>query len=301
MDAIQCARTRMYETYLIDTNECIREKRNDGVRQLRDFLPMHLTKTHIIATVGPASCDRAVLENLIEAGADIVRLNFSWGTHEWMANVISTVKSIEKDKGISVPVLQDLSGPRENFDGGHHLDKTKNSVITDKDREDLVFGLDQGVGYVALSYVSGASDIVELRELMKQHGRVVPIIAKIERPEAVEALESIVDESDGVMVARGDLGIAMPIEELPFTQRHIIVVCNKKQKPVIVATEMLLSMTNNPSPTRAEVNDVATAVDLGANAVMLSEESARGKYPVESVAMMHKIVSYAEREKALSQ
>lgn len=260
---------------------------------------MHLTKTHIIATVGPASCDRAVLEKLIEAGADIIRLNFSWGTHEWMAAVIDTVKTIEKEKGISVPILQDLSGPRENYDGGHKLDASKQTVITDKDRDDLTFGLNKGVGYVALSYVASASDVNELRTLMQQHGTVVPIIAKIERPEAVDALESIVDASDGVMIARGDLGIAMPIEELPFTQRHIIVVCNKKQKPVIVATEMLLSMTNNPSPTRAEVNDVATAVDLGANAVMLSEESARGKYPVEAVTMMHKIVSYAEREKAL--
>lgn len=254
-------------------------------------------KIRIIATLGPATGTEDVLSALVDAGADIMRLNFSWGTRESMQALIDLIREIEKERGYSIPILQDLSGPRVQLAEGHTFDGEKESVITDKDKEDLLFGLDNGVEYVALSFVSGASDIRDLRELMVNHGQVTPIIAKIERREALENLEEIIDAADGVMVARGDLGKAVPFEELPFIEKKIISICGQKEKFVIVATEMMVSMTESLTPTRAEVMDVATAVGLGADAVMLSEETSTGKHPVEAVAAMRKIVSFAEEEK----
>jgi pyruvate kinase len=253
-------------------------------------------KTKIIITLGPSTHSKDTLRALIEAGASIVRLNFSWGTHENMKELITFVREIAQEKGIVVPILQDLSGPRLVMEHGHKINDDIQDVITEKDRSDLIFGLDNGVEYVALSYVSSEQDIHNLRALMVAHGQVTPIIAKIERQEALDTIESICDASDGIMIARGDLGLALPLEELPFIERRIIELCNAKEKFVIVATEMMLSMTHAESPTRAEVNDVATAIELGANAVMLSEETARGEHPVETVAMMKKIVMYAEEE-----
>jgi pyruvate kinase len=179
---------------------------------------------------------------------------------------------------------------------GHKINEESKEVITEKDLYDLAFGLDHAVEYVAMSYVASAKDIHTLREHMVKRGAVTPIIAKIERKEALDNLEEICEASDGIMIARGDLGLALPIEEVPFIERKILKLCNQKGKFVIVATEMLLSMVESPTPTRAEVNDVATAVELGANAVMLSEETARGKYPIEAVTMMKKIVTFAEQE-----
>lgn len=255
------------------------------------------TKTQIIATIGPATSTKEVIGALIDAGATIFRLNFSWGTHENMEELITVIRSSAKEKGVTIPILQDLSGPRLVLDHGHHIDEKATEVITEKDKQDLTFGLNHSVQYVALSYVSSSDDIHALRELMVREGAVTPIIAKIERREALTNIDAICEASDGIMIARGDLGLALPIEEVPFIERDIIALCNKKGKFVIVATEMLLSMTESPSPTRAEVNDVATAVILGTNAVMLSEETARGKYPVEAVAMMKKIVTFAEEER----
>lgn len=253
-------------------------------------------KTQIIATLGPSSNTKETISSMIDAGMDMVRLNFSWGTHEEMASLISIVREAASEKGKSIPVIQDLSGPRMSVESGHQMDTAAHSVITEKDVHDLAFGLEHSVEYVALSYVASARDVHDLRSLMVQKGNLTPIIAKIERPEALNNLEEICDAADGVMVARGDLGKALPYEELPGVERRIVSLCNEKQKFVIVATEMMLSMTEAETPTRAEVIDVAYAVELGADAVMLSEESATGKHPVETVRAMNKIVTFREEE-----
>jgi pyruvate kinase len=256
-----------------------------------------MKKTDIIATLGPASSSAEIISSLVDAGATVVRLNFSWGTRESMQSLIDAVHDVEKEKGTTIRILQDLSGPRLKTPDGHSLDTTSKAIITEKDKEDLLFGLDNGVNYVALSFVSCAQDIRDLRQLMVEHGNLTPIIAKIERKEALKEIEAICDAADGVMIARGDLGTALPIEELPTAEKRIVELCNEKGKYVIVATGMMLSMVQEDAPTRAEVTDVAYAVELGADAVMLSEETSTGKYPVETVRMMRQIVSFAEQEK----
>ncbi|THT99885.1 pyruvate kinase [Lampropedia puyangensis] len=167
------------------------------------------------------------------------------------------------------------------------------SALTEKDREDLQFGLDLGVDWVALSFVQRAADIIELRELLQ--GRA-GIVAKLEKPAAIAALEAIVDATDAVMVARGDLGVEMPAEQVPAIQRSIVRTCRALGKPVIVATQMLESMVASPVPTRAEASDVATAIYEGADAVMLSAESASGRYPLEAVQMMQRIIANSEAD-----
>ncbi|GHV52167.1 pyruvate kinase [Deltaproteobacteria bacterium] len=169
------------------------------------------------------------------------------------------------------------------------------AALTDKDKKDLRDGLRLGVDAVALSFVQSAGDIVEARALIRAEGRDIPIVAKLERRNAVEHLDEILAVTDIIMVARGDLGVECPLELLPGIQKKIIHACNKAAKPVIVATQMLLSMVNNPSPTRAETTDVANAVLDGADCVMLSEETAMGNFPVETVAFMGKIASNAEK------
>ncbi len=167
-------------------------------------------------------------------------------------------------------------------------------ALTPKDREDLIFGLSVGIDYCALSFVRQPSDLDAAREAMAEAGRQVPIIAKLEKPEAIARLDAILDKTDGVMVARGDLGVEIPPEEVPSIQKDIIRRANARRLPVIVATQMLNSMIDNPRPTRAEASDVANAVYDGADAVMLSGETASGKYPLESVQMMDRILLAAE-------
>ena len=167
-------------------------------------------------------------------------------------------------------------------------------ALTDKDKVDLAEGLRLGVDAVALSYVQTPEDILEARTLIKAAGRNIPICAKLERQNAVDRLDEILAVTDIIMVARGDLGIECPLPKLPTMQKRIISACNKANKPVIVATQMLLSMVNNPAPTRAETTDVANAVLDGADCVMLSEETAMGNYPVETVAFMSRIAGEAE-------
>ncbi len=168
-------------------------------------------------------------------------------------------------------------------------------ALTEKDKKDLRDGLDLGVDAVALSFVQSADDIREAKALIRAHGkRDIPVVAKLERRNAVDRLDSILEEVDIIMVARGDLGVECPLAELPAIQKRIIRACNKASKPVIVATQMLLSMVNSPSPTRAETTDVANAVLDGADCVMLSEETAMGKFPVETVRFMHEISAQAE-------
>jgi pyruvate kinase len=167
------------------------------------------------------------------------------------------------------------------------------SPLTKKDRDDLRFGLDLGADWIALSFVQRPEDIAEARKLIAGRAR---IIAKLEKPSAIEHLDEIIDLSDAIMVARGDLGVELPAEDVPGLQKRIVVACRKAGKPVVVATQMLESMVNSPAPTRAEASDVATAIYDGADAVMLSAESASGKYPIDAVAMMNRIIERTERD-----
>jgi pyruvate kinase len=167
-------------------------------------------------------------------------------------------------------------------------------TFTDKDREDLAFGLRSGVDYVALSFVRTVADVLEAREVTRSHGSAVPLIAKIETHDALTNIEEIVESVDGIMVARGDLGVAIPLATVPRLQKMLIEKANRAGKPVITATHMLRSMQDSPRPTRAEASDVANAVLDGTDAVMLSEETAIGRFPVEAVTTMAAIAADAE-------
>lgn len=203
-----------------------------------------------------------------------------------------SVSAIEGDKVLAI-VTQ--GGEMRSHVGVHLPSKTMRlSALTEKDKEDLLFGLSLGVDYVALSFVRRADDITLVREICTEWGRPTPIIAKIETPDAVENLESVIAASDGAMVARGDLGVEFPPERVPVIQRQILGVARRVRRPVIVATEMLQSMTKNPRPTRAEASDVANAVYAGTDALMLSGETASGDFPTQSVEMMSRIAMEAE-------
>ncbi len=331
-------------------------------------------KAKIIATVGPASREKKTLIDLIEAGADVFRLNFSHGTHLDHQKTIDMVREINAELGTHIALLQDLQGPKirvnevendgvaitehqtliittDNIlgnkervstsykllaqdvkvgdsiiidDGNLEVKVTSvqgedvyteviyggilksrkginlpNTVIsapslTEKDYTDLEYGLGQNLDWVALSFVRKASDIIELQKMIKAKGSYTKIIAKIEKPEALENIDEIIAATDGIMVARGDLGVEIPGEQVPIWQKKIIEKCNRKGKPVIVATQMMESMVDNPRPTRAETNDVANAILDGTDAVMLSAESASGKYPVEAVRAMANTIANIE-------
>ncbi len=343
---------------------------------------MHLSesfrRTKIVATLGPASSDPAILREMILQGATTLRLNFSHGDHELHRRNIRLIRQTAMDLGIQVAILQDLQGPKirlGKFAGGSitlksgdpfvltskpvlgsqerswvTYDKLAQEVpegatillddgrvemrveavdpaagelfcrtivggtlsdhkgvnfpgvrlsigaVTEKDKEDLYFGLNQGVDWVALSFVRDPSDVLEVRELMAAVGKRVPIIVKIEKHEAIQQLPQILALSDGVMVARGDLGVELPAEEVPLLQKRIIAMANCLGIPVITATQMLDSMAHNPRPTRAEISDVANAILDGTDAVMLSNETAVGKYPVEAVATMARIALRIEQD-----
>jgi pyruvate kinase len=206
------------------------------------------------------------------------------------------VEEVNRDKGdllcrVTVPgTLSNNKGV--NFPGVYLSIK----AMTDKDREDLVFGLDQGVDWVALSFVRNPQDVIEIKELISSAGKQVPVIAKIEKHEAIEQMESVLSLCDGVMVARGDLGVELPAEDVPVLQKRLIATANRLGIPIITATQMLDSMVNNPRPTRAEVSDVANAILDGTDAVMLSNETAVGKFAVEAVATMARIAERIEKE-----
>ncbi len=254
------------------------------------------SKTQIIATIGPVSNNKETISEMIKHQMDIARLNFSWGTYEWHQDIIKIIRQLSKENNIEIPIIQDLSGPRVQDGADHRFGGQEGEeVITEKDIKDLAFGIEQGVEYVALSFVGSASDVIKLKELIKEKSGNQKVISKIERKLAVENLDEIIKESDAIMVARGDLGNEFPLEKIPFIQHYIINECKKANKMVIVATQMLLSMVENKTPTRAEVSDVAYAILDGADGVMLSEESAKGKYPVEAVEMMEKIALVAEQ------
>ncbi len=252
------------------------------------------SQAQIIATLGPSSFSPEIISKMIDRKLGAIRLNFSWNTLANHAEHISDIRKIEKEKNLFIPIIQDLPGPRIQGENGHTYDVDSLSAITEQDIELIKFGVQQGVDYIAVSFVASAKDIIKCREIIKENGGKQKVIAKIERAIALENLDEIIDSADVVMVARGDLGNNIPIEKIPFVQSDIISKCNSVQKPAIVATQMMLSMTNNIEPTRAEVTDVVAAILEGADCVMLSEETATGKYPVEAVAVMEKIVLEAE-------
>jgi pyruvate kinase len=315
-----------------------------------------------------------MIKELLQAGMDVARINFSHGTHKEHTSYIRTLQQAAKQAGVPLGIMQDLPGPKnrtgklkkgaieltENADfvlttkevlGDEHrvsvglpdlpknvkpgdmifiddgaielkvvaTSKTEVScqivtggklgedkginipgitwdapTITEEDWNHLLFGLKHNVDFVALSFIREANDVIKVRNFLQKRKKTPALIAKIERREALDNLDEILKVADGVMVARGDLGIEIPIQRVPIVQKETIQKCNRLGKPVIVATQMLESMVNAPRPTRAEVTDVANAIFDGADALMLSEETAVGSYPVEAVSMMSQIALEAE-------
>jgi pyruvate kinase len=256
---------------------------------------MEYSRAQIVATLGPASKDSALIEKMIEHQMDVVRLNFSWGTHEEHAGYIKTVRDAALKLGRKIPIIQDLSGPRTQEATGHHIDLSIKDLITQKDIDDLHFGLEHDVDYIAMSYVGSPEDVGELRRLIKAAGKSTPIISKIERQKAIDNIDGIIAASDAIMIARGDMGNEVPLEKIPEVEQQIIAKCKKAKKPVITATQMFLSMVENPVPTRAEITDVFFAIVNGSDAVMLSEETSKGKYPLEAVVLMERATLEAEK------
>ena len=331
-------------------------------------------RTKIVCTLGPSSNTFDDIERLYRAGMNVVRINFSHGSHEGHKKTIGHVREVAKKHKYSIPVLMDLQGPKIRVgsmkDGAQKITegdiveitsrevegsaklipidypklvedasegnqiliddgllelkvlkkgstslkakvvvggmlksrkgvnlpdvKISMSSLTEKDIEDLEFGLSVGVDFVAMSFVRSAKDVQDVISRVRAAGSKASIIAKIEKPEAVDVIDEIIEETDGIMVARGDLGIEIPSEKVPMVQKLIIDRCRSAGKPVITATQMLDSMINNPRATRAESSDVANAVMDGTDAVMLSGETAAGKYPVEAVKAMDKIIRSVE-------
>jgi pyruvate kinase len=341
--------------------------------------PLQSRRAKIICTIGPSCGTEPALRNLIQAGMDVARLNFSHGSHHDHARHIERLRRVAAEEGKTICILQDLQGPKirtgelkghqpvilktggkvtittrdvqgtaelisTTFKGLADEVKTGTCILlsdgrielrvsdvigddieckvvnggtlgehqginlpgaalsipalTDKDRKDLEFGLEHEVDAIALSFVRSAADVLEAKRIIAARKQDVPVIAKLEKPQALDQLEEILEASDGVMVARGDLGVEMPPEKVPVIQKHVIRRATEWRKPVIIATQMLESMIENPRPTRAEASDVANAIFDGTDAVMLSAETASGKYPKEAVCMMAKIVIEAESNMA---
>ena len=296
-----------------------------------------MSKTKIVCTIGPASESKEMLTKLVKAGMNVMRLNFSHGTHEEHEEKINTLLEINKELSTNVAILLDTKGPEirtGDFVGGKTTFKkgqtsticvediegtdivcvaandgeVKNKrginvpgiklgfdYLSPKDISDLTFGANQPFDYVAASFCRRAQDIIDIKKLLIENGRNdIQILAKIENQEGVENVDEILDIADGIMVARGDLGVEVPAEDVPLIQKSIIKKCKQRGKIVITATQMLESMQQNPRPTRAEVSDVANAIYDGTDAIMLSGESASGLYPQEAVLMMSKIAHKIE-------
>jgi pyruvate kinase len=334
-------------------------------------------RAKIVATLGPACSTPEVFRQLVRAGLDVARLNFSHGTHAQKAELIRMVRTVSREEGKPICILADLQGPKirtgklkghkpvqlvagkrltitpreiegtaaivgttfktlaENLEPGSRILLSDGLIelrveqvkgldvvceiinggtlgenkginlpgipvkvpsLTEKDEEDLIFAVGQGVDTIAVSFVRTADDVRHVKNRLAALKSDAWIIAKLEKPQAIEHLDSILEVTDAIMVARGDLGVEVPPEKVPAIQKHIIRRAAEYRKPVITATQMLESMIDNPRPTRAEASDVANAVYDGTDAVMLSAESAAGKYPVEAVAMMAKIVTETEHQ-----
>ena len=337
-------------------------------------------RAKIVATLGPASSSEAIFRQLVRAGLDVARLNFSHGSHEQKQELINMVRKIGREENKPICILADLQGPKirtgilvdhkpvqleagklltitpeqiegtvdrvstvfttlaenlkpgdqillsdglielrvvqlkgadvvcEIINGGMLGEKKginlpgiaiKVPSLTEKDEIDLEFALKAGVDTVAVSFVQTADDVRYVKKRIADLGSDAWVIAKLEKPQAIDHLDSILEAADAIMVARGDLGVEVPPEKVPAIQKHIIRRATEYRKPVITATQMLESMIDNPRPTRAEASDVANAVYDGTDAVMLSAESAAGKYPIESVAMMNKIILETEKQMSM--
>uniref|UniRef100_A0A7C3KC98 Pyruvate kinase n=1 Tax=Oscillatoriales cyanobacterium SpSt-418 TaxID=2282169 RepID=A0A7C3KC98_9CYAN len=351
-------------------------------RPAQTAIPAISHRTKIVATLGPASRSVETLRQMVQAGMNVARLNFSHGSYEDHAKTIKMLRDVSEEFDTPVTILQDLQGPKIRVAQlpGETLVLTEHELVTlmpddgilsepncfaidypdlaeeatpgtqillddgllelqveaiaganlrcrvikggilkprkgvnlpslnlrlpsltDKDKEDLEFGISQGVDWVCLSFVRRAEDILSLQALLTSKGTDLPVIAKIEKPQAIENLEAILEVTDGIMVARGDMGVEISPAKVPLLQKHIIRRCNQKGIPVITATQMLESMIQNPRPTRAEANDVANAILDGTDAVMLSGESAVGNYPVQAVAMMALIANEVEKQATFNQ
>ncbi len=336
-----------------------------------------MKKTKIVCTLGPSSETEEIIAAMADAGMNVVRINFSHGTHAEHAQKIAAVKRVREAKHIPLPILLDTKGPEfrirtfkegkitlhagdpftftaEEVEGdetrvsvsyknicndmlpgdkillnnglmvfevvevaapevkckvviGGELSNRKSMFFPEKqlnlvylseqDKEDLLFGIEQQVDFVACSFVSKAQDIIDVRNFLKEHGSTdIDLIAKIENRAGVNNLDEILQVSDGIMIGRGDMGVEIPYEELPDIQKSIISACRIAGKRCITATEMLESMIHQPRPTRAEISDVANAVYDGSSAIMLSGETAAGEYPVQAVAAMAKIARQAEQK-----
>lgn len=335
-----------------------------------------MRKTKIICTLGPAVDNAETLENLILAGMNVARMNFSHGNYQEQGDRIELFKKAREKTGKKVKLMLDTKGPEirigkfekgeiylnkndiftlktedilgdqnqvsityknlynevevgtrilindglikikvqeikgtdiicKVIDGGK-LSNTKSINIpgmqinlpspTEKDVEDIKFGIKAGVDYIAASFVRSAQDVLNIKEVLQENGgEKIKVIAKIENRQGIDNFDEILEVSDGIMVARGDLGVEIPMEEVPIRQKAFIRKCNRAGKPVIIATQMLESMTYNPRPTRAEVNDVANAVYDLASFVMLSGETATGKYPIKCVETMSRICEAVEK------
>lgn len=240
-------------------------------------------RTKIVCTLGPASNSPDVIERMLKAGMDIARFNLAHGTLAEHSRVISTVRQISQKLGLTTGILPDLPGL-----------KLKQGSIKEVFGEHLRFALSQNATFVALSFISSASQVKEVTELLEEMDADIPLIVKIEKPGGLEEADAILELCDGIMVARGDLGLQIKIEKVPLAQKQLIKKANHCGKPAITATQMLESMVESPTPTRAEATDVANAVLDGTDAVMLSEETAIGKHPVEAVETMARIVLEAE-------
>ncbi|MDH5174907.1 MAG: pyruvate kinase [Elusimicrobiota bacterium] len=334
-----------------------------------------MVKTKIICTLGPSSGNVTVLRNMMLAGMDVARLNFSYRSHASHEHHINLIRELNRKYRRHIKILQDLEGYRIRigkfknkegvelkkrqqvlltnqdvageknvipFDYGNSLNEIKAGThiyiddgnialvvksstnryikaevvipgflkenkginipnirlqfkgLTDKDRIDIQFGIKNKVDYIAQSFVRDRNDIIQIRDLVKPRLPNCQIVAKIENLQGIKNIDEIIDVSDGIMIARGDMGISIPIYQIPIVQKRIIRKCNQRKKFVITATQMLESMVENPKPTRAEVTDVANAVLDGTDFVMLSAETAVGKHPVEAVRMMNQILKFTE-------
>ncbi|TWO33822.1 pyruvate kinase [Seonamhaeicola sediminis] len=338
---------------------------------------MSLTKkTKIVATLGPATSSKEVLKKMLEAGANVFRINFSHADYEDVSERINMIRELNEEYGFTAAILADLQGPKlrvgvmkeevvvnpddeiifatgERFEGtkervymtydrfpqdakpgerillddgklifevvstdqksevkakviqggplkskkGVNLPNTNISqpALTEKDISDAIFAIKQDVDWIALSFVRHSEDLMQLRDLIKEHSdHKIPIVAKIEKPEAIENIDKIVTHCDGIMVARGDLGVEIPAADVPLIQKQLVLRAKKARIPVIIATQMMETMISSLTPTRAEVNDVANSVMDGADAVMLSGETSVGSYPVQVIQQMASILQSVE-------
>src|SRR3989338_950112 len=283
--------------YELDQEGYMLNKEAREVKDTIEIMPKNKVRSlvKIVVTIGPASDKPEVLDEMFKVGMDMARLNFYWAEFGEHKKRIETIREIAEKNNVNILIIEDLPGPRVQYKDGHTYDVNVSKALTDKDKELIKFGVENGVDYISVSFVGDESDIVDCRNEIKKYGGRQKIIAKIEREEALKNIDKIIEATDAIMIARGDLGNEVPLEKIPFIQKEIIEKCKHAGKPVITATQMLYSMKDNPSTTRAEATDVVEAVLEGTDAVMLSEETASGKYPIRAVHVMEHLALEAEK------